>query len=65
LKAADVNGDGLCDIVVCSCRGHGDNMALLVQTNGDFAPASYLDPGGDEIAGGVGIGDRGWGLFAG
>ncbi len=58
LKAGDVNDDGLCDIVVCSGQGYAyNNVALLVQTNGDFAPVSYLDLGGNELTGGVGIGD--------
>jgi hypothetical protein len=59
LKAADVNGDGWCDIVVCSGQGAGPDLSLLLQTNGGFAEPVYLNLDGSGIPGGIGIGNAG------
>jgi FG-GAP-like repeat/FG-GAP repeat len=58
LKAGDVNGDGLTDIVAMSGQGYAyPNISVLLQTNGGFATAAFYDIGGNELTGGIGIGD--------
>ncbi len=58
LKAGDVNGDGLSDIIVMN--GQSFNMPeviVLAQTNGGFAPAANYDLIGNDRAYGISIGD--------
>ncbi len=58
LKAGDVNGDGLSDIIVMN--GQSFNMPeiiVLTQTNGGFAPAANYDLIGNDRAYGISIGD--------
>jgi len=58
LKAGDVNGDGLSDIIVMN--GQTLNMPeviVLTQTNGGFAPAVDYDLPGEDRAYGIAIGD--------
>lgn len=58
LKAADVNGDGLDDIVVMNGQLYATpNVSVLLQTNVGFSPAVICDLGGNELTAGVGIGD--------
>ena len=58
LKAGDVNGDGLSDIVVMNGQTYGvPNLSVLLQTNGGFAPAVPYSLGGNLLTTGVGIGD--------
>ena len=57
VEAGDVNHDGLSDIIVMSGQGLGPNLSVLLQTNGGFADAVPYDLGGNELTGGVGVGD--------
>ncbi|BHH85842.1 FG-GAP repeat domain-containing protein [Desulforhopalus sp. 52FAK] len=58
LELGDVNSDGLLDIIVMSGQGFDDNLAILIQNkNGDFNPVSFYDLGGNELTGGVTVGD--------
>jgi hypothetical protein len=58
IKAGDVNGDGLSDIVVMNGQLYAvPNVSVLYQTNGGFSPAIICDLGGSELTAGVGIGD--------
>jgi hypothetical protein len=58
LKAGDVNGDGLTDLIVMDGQTYSvPNVSVLLQTNGGFSPAILCDLGGNELTTGVGIGD--------
>jgi len=58
LEVGDINNDGLSDIIVMSGQGFSPNIGVLIQkSDGTFEPAVYYDLGGNELAGGVAVGD--------
>jgi hypothetical protein len=58
LKAADVNGDGLTDLVVMDGQLYAvPNVSILLQTNGGFSNPIICDLGGNQLTSGVGVGD--------
>lgn len=57
LETADLNNDGWSDIIVMSGQGLGPNLSVLLQTAGGFTAAAPYDLGGNELAGGIGVGD--------
>jgi hypothetical protein len=58
LDVGDINNDRLADIIVMSGAGFSPNIGVLIQKiDGTFEPAVYYDLGGNELAGGVAVGD--------
>ena len=58
IKAADVNGDGLTDLVIMDGQTYSvPNVSILLQTNGGFSAPIICDLGGNELTTGVGVGD--------
>jgi hypothetical protein len=58
IKAADVNGDGLTDLVVMDGQTYSvPNVSILLQTNGGFSAPIICDLGGSQLTTGVGVGD--------
>jgi len=58
LDVGDINNDGLTDIIVMSGQLLVDNIGVLYQNaGGTFGLPVYYDLGGDELTGGVAVGD--------
>ncbi len=58
IEAADVNNDGLADIVVMNGQTFATpNVSVLLQTNNGFSAPVIYDLGGNELTSGVGVGD--------
>jgi hypothetical protein len=58
IKAADVNGDGLTDLVIMNGQTYSvPNVSILLQTNGGFSAPIICDLGGNQLTTGVGVGD--------
>jgi hypothetical protein len=58
IAAADVNNDGLTDIVVMNGQTYATpNVSVLLQTSNGFSAPVIYDLGGNELTAGVGVGD--------
>ncbi len=58
ILAADVNQDGLTDLVVMSGQVYSvPNVSILLQTNGGFAPATTCNLGDNRLTTGIGVAD--------
>ena len=58
IKAADVNGDGLTDLVIMNGQTYSvPNVSILLQTNGGFSAPITCALSGNQLTTGVGVGD--------